>query len=225
MKSPLQHIFNWFVKPVLKIYLKKDRRFRYHSMQLIIRKGVFHPQFFFSTKYLASFVEKLNPDKKTFLEPCAGSGLISLVALSKGAIVVSSDINPSAIENIAINFDLNKKSLKSNQLQIIQSDVFESIPVQQFDYIVVNPPYFFADFNSYEQAAWYAGKDGRFFSSFFEKLNAFVNNNSEIYMILADNCNIDEIQSIAAKHQWKLSLVEQKKILWETNYIFRILKM
>jgi release factor glutamine methyltransferase len=222
MNGWLKYFTAWFVKPVLTVYLKKDRPFRYKQLQLIIFKGVFHPQFFFSSKYLASFVEKLDVDGKNFCEPCAGSGLISLVALQKGATVTAFDINPKAVETIFFNFNKNKKQLKSQALQVLESNLFAAIPPTIFDFIVLNPPYFFKEYTSLEQAAWNAGKDGQFFSTFFEQLSNFSNKNSEIYMVLADNCNLLQITTIANDNHWMLSLIEQRKILWEMNYIYRI---
>jgi release factor glutamine methyltransferase len=222
MDSFLKYFVRWFVKPIVEIYLKKDRKFNYQGLKLIIFKGVFHPRFFFSTKYLASFVEKLNLTGKQFCEPCVGSGLISLVAAKNGAMVTSFDINPVAVKNTKLNFERNKLVLASSDFNVVESDLFSSIPPAIFDYIVINPPYFFNDVKNSAQLPWNAGKDGQFFMKFFQQLKDYTNNNSEIYMILADNCEIDRIIQIAKDYNWNFSLVEKKKILWEVNYIFRI---
>jgi release factor glutamine methyltransferase len=222
MDSLIKYFVRWFVKPIVEIYLKKDRIFNYKGLKLIILKGVFHPRFFFSTKYLASFVEKLNLTDKQFCEPCVGSGLISLVAAKNGALVTCFDINPVAVKNTKLNFERNKLMLSSSDFRVIESDLFSSISPTIFDYIVINPPYFFSEVKNPTQFAWNAGKDGQFFMKFFQQLKDYTNNNSEIYMILADNCEIDRIIQIAKNYNWNFSLVEKKKILWEVNYIYRI---
>ncbi|MBL0328001.1 MAG: methyltransferase [Bacteroidetes bacterium] len=222
MSKLLKYLVTLFVKPVLSIYLKKERIFHYKNLELLILKGIFHPNFFFSSKYLASFVEKLNVTGKTFCEPCAGSGLISFIALQNGAIVTCFDINTNAIRGIQLNLQRNSKHLKSQKITAVESDLFSNVPAQQFDFIVLNPPYFFSDYSSVEQAAWNAGKNGAFFITFFTQLKDYTNKNSEIYMVLADNCDIKRIANIARDKQWKLLLIEQKQILWETNYIYRI---
>ena len=74
---------------------------------------------------------------KKFLEPGAGSGLISIYAAKKGARVTATDINPVAIEFLRDNSEENNV-----QIDIIQSDLFENIPLQHFDIIAINPPYY-----------------------------------------------------------------------------------
>jgi release factor glutamine methyltransferase len=222
MSKLLKYLVTLFVKPLLSIYLKKERIFHYKNLELLILKGIFHPNFFFSSKYIASFVEKLNVAGKTFCEPCAGSGLISFIALQNGAIVTCFDINTNAIKGIKLNLQRNSKLLKSQKITAVESNLFSNIPKQQFDFIVLNPPYFFSDYSSIEQAAWNAGENGAFFITFFSQLKDYTNKNSEIYMVLADNCDINRISNIARDKQWNLLLIEQKQILWETNYIYRI---
>ena len=40
-------------------------------------------------------------------------------------------------------------------------------------------------------------------------------------MILSEDCDFERINSIAIENKFKLNLVHQKKVLWETNCIFR----
>ena len=100
--------------------------------------------------------------------------------------------------------------------------MFDSIPKLTFDVIVVNPPYFFDDVKTDNQLAWNCGKNGEYFVKFFSGLNQFSNSESDVYMILADNCEIDRIKNIAKSHQFILVLIVHKKIKWETNFIFKI---
>lgn len=225
MDKVTKKLVTWFVKPALTIYLQKDRTFTYKGLTLVIKKGVFHPGFFFSSKYLTSFVEGLKLRNKIFLEPCSGSGLISLVAGRMGANVTCFDINPEAVENIKINHNLNKLAFSDAKFTVLQSDLFESIPVTPYDIIVLNPPYFFKEYNNYEIRAWNAGAKGEFFHSFFSQLRLYTHNSSDIYIVLADNCEFGKIETIARSNGWKLLLKEQKKILWETNYIYQIVNM
>jgi len=224
MDTIIKYLTTKIVKPVLTVYLKKDRKYKYKNLELIILKGVFHPRFFFSSKYLASFIEKLNLEDKTFCEPCSGCGIIALSALNKKAKVTCFDIDRIAVENIKINYGNNKRIFNFPSFTVLESDLFDSIPKQTFNFIVINPPYFFSEVNNPEQLAWNAGKNGEFFIKFFSQLADYTDNNTEIYMILADNCEIAKIKQMAGNYNWNFALKEQKKILWETNYIYQILK-
>lgn len=212
-------------KPLLKQYLKFDTRFKYKGLGLTIFSGVFHPQFFFSSKYLAGFIETLELKNKQFCEPCSGSGFVSLLAYRNGANVFCFDINPLAVKNIQLNYKINFGHNNSTQQFIIkESDNFTNVPQQQFDVIVLNPPYFFNEATDNAQLAWNCGKEGEFFVSFFSSLSAYLAANGKCYMVLAENCEIERIAAIAHFNGFNFILVQQKKISWEKNYIFEITK-
>ena len=222
----LKFFANTFVKPFLKFYLRKERSYHYKEFQMVVSPGVFHPGFFFSTTFLAEFVYALELKNKKFCEPGTGAGLVSLTALKKGAMVTAFDINPMAVNNCNRNWELNRTSFASDSsFEIYTSDLFDNIPLQTFDIIVVNPPYFFGKTSDEASKAWYAGEEGEYFEKFFGQIGNYLHPESKLYMILANNCELDKIASIAAKYNFNFSLVQSKKILWEQNSIFRIQKI
>ena len=139
----LQGIVQTFIKPIVTWYLKKPRPFRYKKIELIILPRIFHPQFFFSSKFLAEFIENLDLKNKRFCEPCAGSGFISIVAHQQGANVVCFDVDKKAIENIKLNITKNNIAKQAHSFHVIESDGFSNIPAQTFDVIAINPPSLF----------------------------------------------------------------------------------
>lgn len=210
-----------FLKPYLTWYLKKERTDTVRGLRLLIRPTVFHPKYFFSSTYLYDFVNTLNLKDKNFLEIGCGSGLLSLLAHQKKAIVTACDINEVAVECTKLNFNENFGEQLLDVL-VLNSDLFDSIPDAKFDTIVINPPYFFDEVNSNEQLAWNCGKNGEYFVKLFSQLKTFIHDRSLVYMILADNCEIDKIKDIAKAHHFIFELIVQKKIRWETNFIFKI---
>lgn len=210
-----------FLKPYLTWYLKKERTTSINGFDLIIKPGVFHPKYFFSSLYLFDFVFHLHLTKKQFLEIGCGSGLISLLSFRKNAEVTACDINPAAVDCTRINFDKNFKTI-SDQFQVFESNLFDQIPEKKYDVIVINPPYFFKEVKTQDEFAWNCGKNGEFFFKLFSQIHDFAHSSTEIYMILADNCEINKIKSIAKEYNFELELLEQKKIKWEVNYMFKI---
>src|SRR6185436_12360858 len=103
MRKVMKRLITVFYKPILEKYLSKTRKFRYENIELIIPPEVFHPGFFFSTKLLIRYIKKLEIEKKTFLELGAGSGLISMVAAKRKALVTAIDINPIAVDYLKAN--------------------------------------------------------------------------------------------------------------------------
>jgi len=217
----LSYIFHvLFYKPILKVYLKKDSNITFRGFKLKVLRGVFHPKLFFSTKYFYSFLEKQNFEKLRFLEIGCGSGILSLLAYQKGAYVTAIDIDPRAVENTKLNF--SKNFTDTSGVKIIHSDVFTNVPLQQFDMVVINPPYYFKKVENADHNAWYCGLNGEFFESLFSKLTGYIHPTSSVYMILEENCEIDRIQSIARRNKLGFEIADEKLIQWERSFIFKI---
>jgi len=218
----MQKLFaTWFWRPYLQWYLKRPRAFRYEDLHLTVQPGVFHPAYFFSTKFLLEFLarEKEKLRGKAFLELGAGSGLISLFAAKHGAKVSASDISGAAVENVKANAEANKLDVEA-----IHSDLFEKISPRTFDYIVINPPYFKKDPANEAEHAWYCGAQLEYFQKLFRQLGAYMNGSGVCLMVLADNCDIAGIKLIASQNGFVLRLREEKKIRWEWNFIYAIEK-
>ena len=78
------------------------------------------------------------------LDLCTGSGCIAIAAkyFFPEAEVVASDVSRDALEVAREN--LRQHDLQ-DQVRLVESDLFDQIPVQSFDLIVSNPPYVDAD--------------------------------------------------------------------------------
>ena len=154
---------------------------------------------------------------KSVLEPGCGSGLISIYAAQRGAKVVSSDINPVAVEYLRKNSRQNQVSLK-----ILQSDLFEDIPEQAFDIIAINPPYYKKQPQTLRDYAWYCGENGEYFTMLFSRLGNYIHADSEVYMVLFEGCDLDMIIAIASQYRFNLRCVEKHTNWLEENFIFKI---
>lgn len=198
-------------------YLSKTRRYRRNGIILDIPPQVFHPAFFFSTKYLIRYLASQNLQGKTFLELGAGSGLISFTAEKAGAMVTATDINPIAIEYL----EKNKLSNRSG-IRIIHSDLFQTLPEQEFDIIVINPPYYKKQPATELEHAWYCGEHGEYFERLFAGIKNYMNSETLALMILSDDGDIQMVKEIAKKHHCSLTLLDKKNFILETNFIYRI---
>ena len=214
--------YDLFVQPFLKQYLTKERWFTYGDLKLKIYPGVFHPAYFFSTKVFVSFLETLDLKHKKVCEVGAGSALLSFIAFSKGAQVFSFDISAMAVKGIKENLQNNFPGKKN--FVVYESDLFDAVPKNEFDVFLINPPYFFNDATNEIAFAWYCGSNGEYFEKLFKQLSDYTHPSSQIYMILADNCDLERIRSIAKKHHYSLNLASETKIKWEKNFIFNITK-
>jgi release factor glutamine methyltransferase len=217
MRKAIKRLATVFYKPLLTKYLSKTRSYQYKGIRLIIPPEVFHPGFFFSTSILIGYINTLPLEGKTFLELGSGSGLISIYAAKKKAKVTAIDINPVAIEY------LGKNSIDNNvQMQVIQSDMFRNVPEQHFDYIIINPPYYKKNPQTFKDYAWYCGENGEYFNSLFSTLAHYMHAGSVVLMILSQDCDLAMISSIASQNNFKLDCVFSKKNLMEENFIYKI---
>ena len=217
MRGLIKHIVSATYKPLLVKYLAKTRTYSYKGIYLEIPPQVFHPGFFFSTKLLLRYISKEHLSHKTFLELGAGSGLLSIYAAKKGASVVATDINPVSIGCVNLNAEENAVEVKT-----ILSDVFDNVSPQHFDYILINPPYYRKKPSSFREYAWYCGENGEYFQKLFKGLADFVDEDSEVIMVLCDGCDLQMIRYLAEKNSFSMKCVLTYTAIMERNYIFKI---
>lgn len=215
--KPFKRILFFVLSHVYKIYSSKIRNYKYDELKLKILPGVFHPGFFFSTKFLISHLSRYDLKSKAVLELGAGSGLISVYCAEKGALVTASDISFAAINNVRLNAELNECNIT-----VVHSDLFDSIPRQQFDFIVINPPYFAKDPENESEYAWFCGKEFQYFEKLFRQIGDFIFSSTIVLMVLSEDCEIEKIKSIAGKNKIEMNLVKSKKFFGEENFIFQL---
>ena len=219
MKSFLKKLLFPVLKSVYNIYSSKERSYSYKGINVRVMPGVFHPGLFFSTKLLIEYISKYDLNDKNVLELGAGSGLISVYCAKLKANVTASDINPIAVENINQNSKLNSVIIK-----VIESDLFDRIETKEFDYIIINPPYFPKNPNNDEEFAWFCGIDFQYFKKLFNQMGNYVNNDSKIIMVLSEDCDIEMIKKIGKQSLFIFTKCYEQKIWGEMNYIFEISK-
>lgn len=220
----IRKIIQRLVSPMLMIiwrfYSKKTIPYRYKNLTINILPTVFHPGYFFSTRMLLEFIENQALKGKTLWELGMGNGLISMVCAQKGSTVFASDINPEAVRGLKEN--ILENHLSHLPIEVVLSDLYQNIPIQAFDYIIVNPPYYPKKPENMGQQAFYCGKDFEYFHRFFKGLAPFTHSETAVFMILSEDCRIDIIAEIGEKYEWKMKEVLRKKIMAEWNMIYKI---
>ncbi len=182
-----------------------------------IMPGVFHPGLFFSTQLLLNYVRQFVLEDQEFLELGAGSGLIAIWAAKHGARVTATDISPTAVLALVRNAAANHVTL-----EIVLSDLFAGITTGHFDFILINPPYYPKDPETESDLAWYCGSRFEYFERLFLQLPAFMSAHTRVFMILSEDCALDQIRAITDKNGLAFTMIKQTRICWEMNYIFQI---
>ena len=214
MRKIIKGILHRTWKPYVQWYLKSPRSYRWGDIRITVQPEVFHPGFFFSTALLLRYLRKLPLLNKKVIEVGSGSGLISLYCAKQGADVCACDINPAAVENTKANAQSNKRNFP-----VYLSNLFNEVPLSQFDYILVNPPYYKKKPEKPADHAWYCGENLEYFDSLFNQATTYITPKSEMLMVVSDECDIDGIKTTAAKHGWNCIQRVEKLMRWEKNYI------
>lgn len=201
----------------VKHYFKKSRPYSYKGLKFKVFPTVFFPHFTMSTKMLIDFLEQKNLNGKSLLELGCGTGMISVFSAKNGARVMATDINPTAIENVKFNAERNE-----TKVEAIESNLFDKITDQKFDYIIINPPYYPKAPSNIAENAWYCGEEFEYFKKLFPSLNTYFDENSTVLMILSEDCELSKIQEIAAENALLFSIETKKKKWGEWTYIYSI---
>ena len=217
--SVIKKILNGFhpiLKPLSRWYLSKPRKYSYHGVEVNVLPGVFHPGLFFSTKVLLGYLKTRNLVDKSLLELGAGSGLISIYCSRRGARVVASDISQTALRGLDENVKRNHALIK-----VVESNLFDNVHPEDFDIVIINPPYYPKPVNSESDMPWFCGEHFEYFEKLFFQLKE-KKSKTEILMILSEDCDMVNIRSIANKNS--LQLIEEFSVTkWgEVNRIYKI---
>ena len=219
MKTLIKKILFPILKSVYNIYASKERSYSYKGINVRVMPGVFHPGLFFSTKLLIEYISKYDLNDKNVWELGAGSGLISVYCAKLKANVTASDINPIAVENINQNAKLNSVNIK-----VVESDLFDRIETKEFNFIIINPPYYPKNPNKEEEFAWFCGNDFQYFRKLFAQICNYINSDSKIIMVLSEDCDIEMIKKIGEQSHFIFTKCYEQIIWGEMNYIFEISK-
>jgi release factor glutamine methyltransferase len=217
MRITAKRILGPILQKASALWLKKSRRYSYKDISVWVEPGVFPPFLTFSTKLLLDFIDGMPLKRKTFLELGCGCGIVSILAAKKEALVTASDINSIALEALKNNAAANQVAI-----DIVFSDLFESLQKKLFDIVVINPPYYPKAPQSIPENAWFCGENFEYFERLFAQLPQFMTKENQVYMILSEDCDLNTIKAKASKNAIVFELVSEKKIAGEKNFIFRL---
>jgi len=219
MRKVFKQVISYLLVPLTRFYLRKERSYTYRGTTVRVNRGVFHPGLFYSTRFLLDYLSEQELDGKTILELGCGTGLISIVAAKMNAKVTASDVSVNAINNIMRNCLLN-----TVHVEIIHSDLFDKIPVQPFQWIVINPPYYVGEPKDESQFAWYCGEDFNYFRKLFPSLKNYCKSDSVVVMVLTKGSDVQAIQRIGLSHGVEFVLLRENAVLFdEKDFLFQLI--
>ena len=218
MRRVLKNLAAIFLVPLTKWYLRKERRYSYQGINVIVFPGVFHPGIFHSTSLILKYLNEQDLTNKKVIEIGSGTGLISIRAAKANASVTATDLSLTAIRNTALNAKLNKA-----KISVVHSDLFTNVEKTLFDWIIINPPYYDKDPKKDEDLAWYCGGNFEYFQKLFAELKSFMSPSTEVIMVLTKGCDLKKIFELGKKAEFQFELLKEKNVFFdEKDYLYRI---
>ncbi|MCP3686411.1 MAG: methyltransferase [bacterium] len=152
--------------------------------------------------------------KGKVLEIGTGTGILAIEAAKKNA-VVAVDINKNALR-------VAKKNAKKAKIKFIYSDLFSNVK-GKFDTIIFNPPYLPED--KYTDAALSGGKKGyELTERFLEEARMHLSANGIILIVFSSLTKRMKVDQAIEKNGFEKELLDEKKIFFETLYVYKIKK-
>jgi release factor glutamine methyltransferase len=217
MRNAARYIVSKTYQPLVAKYLNKTRNYSFMGIRVEVPPGVFHPGLFSSTRLLLQQLFDRSLQNRSVLELGAGTGLISIYTAREGAKVLAIDISPASIECLERNRKANRV-----HFDLLHSDLFDTIPPQSFDLILINPPYYKKDPANDAERAWYCGAQGEYFQKLFRQLRNYMHRDTEVLMVLCDGCDLEGIKILASENALAMVCVKTAGNLIEQNFIFKI---
>lgn len=190
-----------------------------------VRPTVFNPADFISSKVFISYINTLDLTGKYILDMGSGSGVVSIIAASKGAESIAADINPVAIRCITENALQNNFS---GQITAIESDLFESlgnIPSPSgrvrsgFDIIFFNPPYYRGNPGNNFERAFKGGPNLEVIDRFLDDAKNFLVTSGRLCLLVSSDMDLDDMYSRLKTAGYDYKILHTNKKTFETFYI------
>jgi release factor glutamine methyltransferase len=185
------------------------------GFSMVVPPTVFHPRYYFTSKFLGEYLMRLPLRGKKLLDAGSGSGILSLASASAGAIVTSVDINPAAVDATIENA---RRNGLAGRILALQMDLTANphIGSSGFDLIVSNPPYYGGEAQTMAEKAFRRGRTSDFFESLAGLLPDLLLPGGAAILVLSSDVDIDAcLQPFEAK-QFQPHVVRTKALPFET---------
>lgn len=179
-----------------------------NGIEVHVFPNVFSPVYFTDSAWFAEAIPKI-VGQHSFLEIGTGTGIVSLFSGLNGAHVSSTDINSDAVENARYNFE--KYGIDA---ETYCGDMYEPLPKSaRFDYIFWNHPFNRGD-DPNEETLLKSGFDFQYASleKYIAEAHLYLNSNGRLLLGTGNFALLSEVEHIAAKHGYKLKILEKVKI-------------
>jgi release factor glutamine methyltransferase len=188
---------------------------------LIVRPTVFHPRYFITSEFFASFIDRLNLRGKRVADIGTGSGILALAAARAGAASVTAvDINPNAALAAAENARSNGFE---DRFTAVCSDLLSALaPDRFYDVIISSPPSFPGEALDLADRAWHAGPNYRDVAPLFDQARQRLAPGGRMYLLISSDSDLDLFGGLIRKAGFQARLAAERSIWIESLIIYEL---
>ena len=191
---------------------KNPYQYKFLNKEIIVYPNVFYPGA--DTELIVKTI-KLNGNE-TVLEPCSGTGVISLFIADKAHKIIATDINSYAIKNIKANIE--KFNLKN--IEVIKTDLFPKNK-EKYDVIIINPPYSDFKANDFtEKSMW--DKNHKTTKKFLQNAKTYLKENGKIFLSWANFADFNFIENEINKNNYNFKIINECEDKYRVFRIYEI---
>jgi release factor glutamine methyltransferase len=197
------------------------RTTRAAGFRLIVRPTVFHPSWFVTSQFFASFIGGLDLTGLRVADVGTGSGILALAAARAGAAHVTAiDINPNAARTAADNARAN--GYARNVAAVCSNLLSAFAPVAQFDVIISSPPSFAGEPRDLADRAWYAGPYYRDVAALFEEARERLAPRGRMYLLVSSDSDLALFGRLIERAGFRVREAARRSILIEALIIYEL---
>ena len=200
---------------------RTTRATRAAGFRLIVRPTVFHPRYFITSEFFASYIGRIDFSGKRVADVGTGSGILALAAARAGAASVTAvDINPNAVLTAAENARANGLG---DRVTAVCSNLLSALaPCAPFDVIISSPPSFPGEPRDVADRAWHAGPNYRDIEALFEQARERLAPGGRLYLLLSSDSDLDLFSRLITEARFNASLVRERSVLIESLIIYSL---
>jgi release factor glutamine methyltransferase len=200
---------------------RRKRLVRAAGFRLVVQPTVFHPGWFLTSEFFATFIGRLDLTGKHVADVGTGSGILALAAARAGAAsVLAIDINPKAVQSVAENAPANGLG---DRVQGVCSDLFSAVPAdRRFDIILSSPPSFPGEPRDIADRAWHAGPGYRDLLPLFEQARARLAPGGSFFVLLSSDSDLQLLGVLVEGAGFNARLVAETSILIESFLLYEL---
>jgi release factor glutamine methyltransferase len=200
---------------------RTTRHTRASGFRLTVRPTVFHPRYFLTSEFFASFIGRLDLQGKRVADVGTGSGILALAAARAGASRVTAiDINPNAALAASENARANGFE---NRVSVICSNLLSALePGPRFDVIISSPPSFPGEPRDLADRAWHAGPNYRDVASLFDQARERLAPGGCLYVLLSSDSDLDLFSVLISRARFRARRVAERSVLIESLIIYAL---